>query len=146
VGLSTVDQLEILQLLYRYGHALDSGDAEGFAELFADDGVFEEPERSVVGHDALVDLVVSHHRVHAAARNSQHWLQSPVITGDGGSAHVEAYVIVFRPSGRAGAEPFVMGSYRDELRRLPGRGWVFQHRVVRRPSTSGESPAALGQS
>ena len=55
--LSTADQVEILQLIHRYGHALDSFDAEGFAAWFADDGIFEEPERSVSGHASFTDFV-----------------------------------------------------------------------------------------
>jgi uncharacterized protein (TIGR02246 family) len=135
MGLSVADQLEILQLLYRYGHALDSGDAEGFAALFTDDGTFTDLDHSVVGHDGLAGLVIDHHRDHPEAITSQHWLQSPVITGDGDTAEVDAYVIVFKKSELAGAIPAVMGTYHDVLRRLPDRGWCFHQRIVSRPPT-----------
>lgn len=135
MGLAVADQLEILQLLYRYGHALDSGDAEGFAALFSDDGSFTDLDHAVVGHDALVGLVIDHHRDHPEAITSQHWVQSPVITGDGDTAEVDAYVIVFKQGAPAGAIPLVMGTYHDVLRRLPDRGWVFQERNVTRPAT-----------
>lgn len=136
------DQLEILQLLYRYSHALDSGDAEAFASLFADDGVFTDPEGSYRGRGALVELVRRHHRDHPDAARSQHWLQAPVITGDGDQAEVDAYVIVFKPSERFGAEGLVMGAYHDELARTPERGWVFQHRRVLRAAEQELHPPA----
>ena len=135
MGLSVADQLEILQLLYRYGHALDSGDAEGFAALFTDDGTFSDLDHSVAGHDGLAGLVTDHHRDHPEAITSQHWLQSPVITGDGDRAEVDAYVIVFKKSEGAGATPAVMGTYHDELVKHPDRGWLFEHRMVARPAT-----------
>lgn len=132
MGLSTADHLEILQLLYRYSHAIDAGDAQAFAALFADDGTFTHPEGSYTGHEALAELVVQHHRDHPDATRSQHWVQGPVITGEGDQAEVDSYVIVFKQTDRFGADGIVIGSYHDVLRRSPDRGWVFQHRVVQR--------------
>lgn len=139
--LSTEDQLEILQLLYRYSHALDSGDAGAFAELFAPDGAFVDPDTTAQGHEALRELVREHHRAHPGAAASQHWLQAPVVVGDGERAVVDAYVIVFRPGtdGR-GADGLVMGTYHDELRKDALRGWVFERRVVTRPTPRPAAP------
>ena len=39
--LTTADRLEILELLGRYAHAIDSGDGEAYADCFTDDGVIE---------------------------------------------------------------------------------------------------------
>ena len=37
--LSLADRVEILELLGRYAHAIDSGDGEAYAGCFTDDGV-----------------------------------------------------------------------------------------------------------
>lgn len=47
------DYAEILQLYFRYPVALDSGDAEGYANLFTEDGSFGNR----AGRQALLDFV-----------------------------------------------------------------------------------------
>jgi len=96
MSLSPADELAILQLLYKYSHLLDSADGEGWASLFTDDGEFVEPEATRKGHAELAELARTHHRDHEGASSSQHWVHSPVITGDGDRAQVTAYVIVFK--------------------------------------------------
>jgi hypothetical protein len=50
------DRDEILQLLYRYNHASDSGDAEGWADTFTDDAVFDAAGQVISGREALVEF------------------------------------------------------------------------------------------
>ncbi len=133
MSLSPADELAILQLLYKYSHLLDSADGEGWASLFTDDGEFVEPEATRKGRAELAELARSHHRDHEGASSSQHWVHSPVITGDGDRAQVTAYVIVFKRAEPSGVRGLVMGSYRDELVRDADRGWLFKRRVVLRP-------------
>lgn len=136
MSLSPADQFAILQLLYSYSHRLDSGDAEGWASLFTDDGEFVEPEGTQRGRRELVAMVHAHHRDHEGAAKSQHWVHSPVITGDDDHAEVLAYVIVFQAGDRLDVRGRVMGSYRDELVRDADRGWLFKRRIVLRPHQS----------
>ena len=41
MALSAADRLEILDLVARYNHLMDGRDAEGWAECFTPDGVFD---------------------------------------------------------------------------------------------------------
>src|SRR5262245_54214763 len=52
-GLTTQDYIDIEQLYATYNHAIDSGDAEGWAATFTPDGSFNK----FVGHDALVGFI-----------------------------------------------------------------------------------------
>ena len=52
-GLSTQDYIDIEQLYATYNHAIDSGDAQGWAGTFTPDGTFNK----FAGHDQLVGFI-----------------------------------------------------------------------------------------
>ena len=51
------DRVEIEQLMWNYIHALDSGNAEAYAALFAPDGQFGRGANAVKGREALKKMV-----------------------------------------------------------------------------------------
>jgi uncharacterized protein (TIGR02246 family) len=51
------DRVEIEQLMWNYIHALDSGNAEAYAALFAPDGQFGRGATAVKGREALKKMV-----------------------------------------------------------------------------------------
>jgi uncharacterized protein (TIGR02246 family) len=51
------DRAEIEQLMWNYIHALDSGNAEAYAALFAPDGQFGRGATAVKGREALKKMV-----------------------------------------------------------------------------------------
>lgn len=51
------DRVEIEQLMWNYIHALDSGNAEAYAALFAPDGQFGRGTAAVKGREALKKMV-----------------------------------------------------------------------------------------
>ena|SRR5579863_1714748 len=106
---------EILQLLYRYNHAIDSGDAEGWAAMFTADGAFEVAGQAMSGREALVGFASSVHGL-------RHVVANPVIEVAGDTATVRAYLVVFQ-----GTTTSVVGSYEDELVR-GSEGWRFAKR------------------
>jgi len=71
--LTPQDYEEIRQLYARYAHTIDTGDAEGWADVFTADGVFGNAQ----GRDALIEFV---HTVYKAnqelGRQSRHWNNS----------------------------------------------------------------------
>jgi hypothetical protein len=69
--LTADDYLEIPQLDARYNHAIDSGDAEGYANLFVPDGSFNND----IGHDALIAFIKNRN-----GANMRHWNTNLVIT------------------------------------------------------------------
>ncbi len=113
---TTEDRDEILQLLYRYNHAIDSGDAEGWADTFTADAVFDAAGRVLTGRDALVEFA-------ATVRGSKHVVVNPLVDIHGDTAEGRAYIVLLR-----GGSIGTVGAYQDELVRTPA-GWRFAKRV-----------------
>ena len=112
----TEDRDEILQLLYRYNHAIDSGDAEGWADTFTSDAVFDAAGNLMSGREALVAFAASVH-------GSRHVVANPLIDVAGDTATVRAYILL------AHGDPVsVVGTYQDDVVRTDD-GWRFAKRV-----------------
>src|SRR5262249_46755274 len=111
------DRDEILQLVYRYNHAVDGGDAKGWAATFTEDAVFEVGPTVITGREGLVDFASN------MSAGMRHVLANPVIEVTGDAASIRAYVFVFR-----GKELSVTGNYDDQVVRTP-EGWRFAKRV-----------------
>src|SRR5260221_8099 len=110
------DRDEILQLLYRYNHAIDSRDPHEWADTFIDDAVFEALGDVMIGRDELVAWASN-------VRGMRHVITNPVVEVIGKAATLQAYVLVWR-----GKELSVTGSYQDELERTAA-GWRFAKRT-----------------
>ncbi|MBW8827224.1 MAG: nuclear transport factor 2 family protein [Acidobacteria bacterium] len=111
------DRDEILQLMYRYNHAVDGQAAEEWASTFTDDAIFDAAGRVATGRDELVGFAS------ALPAGMRHIVANPVIDVQGDTAHVRAYITVLK----AGAIMSV-GTYDDQLVRTPA-GWRFAKRV-----------------
>lgn len=110
------DRDEILQLLYRYNHTIDSGDAEGWADTWTEDAVFDVAGHVTTGREALVKFA-------SGVQGTRHMVTNPLIDVAGDTAEVRAYLIVFH-----GTQMATIGSYQDQLVRTPA-GWRFAKRV-----------------
>jgi hypothetical protein len=124
------DREDILQLLYAYNHAIDGGDAEGWAAMFVEDGALEAAGRVFSGRHELTGFARGVHGM-------RHVVANPVVELSGDSARVDAYVIVYR-----GLTPTVIGTYEDSLVRKP-EGWRFTRRVFRPDSWDGAATETL---
>lgn len=119
-----VDRSLILDLTARYNRAFDSGDAEGYADLFTADGVMEvEGGPRFEGRDALAAMCAN---TQAAIR---HVTTDPVVTVDGDTAVQEVtLLVVARPAaGQHGSTLQSSGRYVDDLVRT-AEGWRFARR------------------
>ncbi len=124
----TEDRDEILQLLYRYCHAMDAGDGPAFAETFTETGVLDVPFfPDVCGRAELADLA-------ANAGGTQHVAVDPVITVQGDRATIRSYVFVFTNNVIT-----VSGLYTDDVERTPD-GWRLAKKVFK---NFGDIPADL---
>jgi hypothetical protein len=112
------DYAEILQLYFKYPIALDSGDAEGYANLFTDDGSFGNR----VGRAALIDFVRT--RPKSTVRHAP---LTPMITAtpDGARGIV---VNMFIDVGQSPAVITRVSQYTDTLVKTRD-GWRFKTRV-----------------
>jgi ketosteroid isomerase-like protein len=122
VSALTEDIEEIRKLLARYCFAIDSLNADGWADLFTEDGVFHytlgEP---LIGRDALRQFVSM------VPGDRHHLTMNEIIEVDGDGATVRSYALVTKES-----PPVIsaVGDYEDTLLRTPD-GWRFARRVYR---------------
>jgi hypothetical protein len=156
-ALTPLDYLEIEQLTYKYGYALDSGanNGYGYADLFTPDGTFtgtnQGPKgRTYSGREALAALARGGRR---GPLWVSHYVTNVVIEpGPGnkaGEAVGRAYVAIFDiGNGGNGARSSLTnaGLYNDAYVKTPA-GWRFKSRTFY-ASTSGEPvqppPAPVG--
>jgi len=117
-ALSGEDYAEILQLYFRYPLVLDSGDAEGYADLFTEDGSFNNFE----GRQALIDFVNGRQPT-----TVRHAPMTPIITAtpEGASGTVLNF---FVDVAQMPAVITRVSQYTDTLVKTPD-GWRFRTRV-----------------
>ena len=139
--LTETDRGEILQLGARYAHALDSHDAEGWADCFTTDGAFESGRQGrFEGQDALIGFSRrGKERASESGTVGRHWTNHWVIDGDGDTATATCYGMVLDTAndGRVLAH----GVYHDRLRKIGG-SWKFAERSW---TTDGPSDTELAE-
>lgn len=152
-SLTALDYIEIEQLVYRYGWALDSGADNGFAyaDLYAPDGIFtgtnQGPSgRSYQGRDRLAALARGGKRGPAFV---SHYVTNVIIEPAADGAVGRTYVAIFDiGNGGNGAKSRLDhgGLYNDAYVKTDS-GWRFKTRAYYE-STSGEPvqppPALIG--
>ena len=116
------DVLAIHELVARYAHALDSGDAEAFVATFTPDGVFDNPPTHREGREQL--LLMGGNRAGSVGA-TRHFMSNVIVEGDGQRATVKAYLMMTRGIGQ---EPGI-AVYNDDLVKVDGK-WLFKIRRV----------------
>ena len=119
--LSVEDRLAIQELIARYNHAIDGGDADDWAATFAPDGTFESRGEVHAGTEQLATFARGFQQRLPGAR---HWNNNLVIDGDGDQATTTCYLQLWR-EGQLASE----GRYVDTLRKIDGQ-WRFASRKV----------------
>jgi hypothetical protein len=131
-GLSADDRLDILDVLARYNWALDTDDAEAFADTFAADGRAVMPGRTYQGRAELVEMIngLRARREAGGERNVFHVPVNIVIesVGEGRARLVTA--LLGPRVGEGGVAVIKHGWYDDELVKTE-RGWRFDRRAFR---------------
>jgi hypothetical protein len=126
--LTPIDYIEIRQLAARYGHAVDTGAAEGdaYASLFAPDGAFLDPAgRPTTGPEALAALAK---RTARGPQTAWHYIVNHIIEPTPDGAVGKQFLVHFRygdpnePNGVFGG-----GHYNDVYVKTPD-GWRFKSR------------------
>jgi uncharacterized protein (TIGR02246 family) len=134
MALTAMDRVEIEDLIARYNKAIDSGDAEAWADTFTPDGEFHGVVGDFFGRDELVAFLKAYateeqFRDFATAR---HWATNIVVEGDGDDATLFCHLMMVAPTDDGGGRISFIGHYEDELRRINGR-WLFTKRFVKVP-------------
>lgn len=132
------DTLAIHEMIGRYSYAYDAKDADAFAGIFLDDGVFEvfvpgqTDARVRLGSRAAIrEWAAGRHRLNAASQ-ARHY-QSSVIVEEltPTTARAQAMLLLVR-QGAHDAAPVVhlTGVYHDEWRKTR-EGWRLARRTAR---------------
>jgi hypothetical protein len=126
------DRLAVLELYGRQAQLIDDGDALGWAETFAPDGVFVSPTFALTarGHGALREFAAASYAA-ARARGEQlrHWTGQHVLSeADAGQLTVRGYMLIVATSAQG---PRIDRSLRfvDEVQIRGGR-WLMTSRTM----------------
>ena len=116
--LTAEDREEMIELVARYNHAIDSRDAQAWADTFTEDGRFHvPPKHDVRGREALVAFIGSF-----GPPGGHHWTTNFLIEGDGDDATMLVESIFIRGGDASGR-----GKYVNTMKRVDGR-WKFAER------------------
>jgi len=134
--LTTQDYVEIQQLYARYNHAIDSGNAEEWADTFTADGVFNN---RFTGREALIGFIKTwKERMNGA--NRRHWNSNLSLRGTT-EAVTGAVYLMLMDIGVKPAAVISTGMYADELVKTAD-GWRFKSRLVKPDSPPAAAPVA----
>lgn len=122
--LTPKDYVEIEQLYVQYNIAIDSGDAEGYANTFTPDGAFNR----FAGRDALVAFVGTW-REKMNGANRRHWNTNLRIVGTPEGANGSVSLMVL-DVGTKPASIVTTGMYSDALVKTKD-GWRFKQRTTK---------------
>ena len=116
--LTAEDRMEMIELVATYNHAIDSRDAEAWADTFTADGRFyAPPNHDIRGREALIAFIRSF-----GPPGGHHWTTNFLIEGDGDDAIMLVESIFVR-----GNEVGGRGQYRNTMKRIDGK-WKFAER------------------
>ena len=134
MALTNDDRVEIRDLISRYNKAIDTGDADGYANTFTPDGEFIGIVGTFNGRDELrafaaAYAIEEHYAEFAAA---QHWVTNIVADADadadGAEATVFSHLQMVKPL-PDGGRILLVGHYDDIVRKVDGQ-WLFAQRIV----------------
>jgi hypothetical protein len=132
------DHQQVLDSMYRYGHAVDYGLNAEWVDCFTPDGTFVLSRRGqealeFAGTRALSDFIAGH--TNAPEFWHKHLLVEPRITIDGDRADVASYFVRIDRSGTGVNHIRSFGRYLDRLRRSDDGRWRFEHRIAETESS-----------
>ena len=126
MSLTTEDILAIHQLYARYNHAIDFGDANGWAGTFTVDGTFSSPSGTFTGTEQLAGFAGAF----AQRMKARHWTNNLMVEPAEGGAAGTCYLMLYSlGDGERSTSIVATGVYRDSLRKVDG-GWRFTSRTV----------------
>jgi hypothetical protein len=137
------DRAAIVDLQARYVFAMDYLDADGYAAVFAEDGVLDWARGEVKGRDAIREFMASgtydltRGAPEAKTPDGRNWpstvrhlITNQVIDVDGNTARAYTYWIQFNNNAeRNKVEWMLFGSWYDEFVKIDGEWFFSLHRI-----------------
>ena len=130
MALTNNDRVEIRDLISRYNKAIDTGDADGYANTFTPDGQFIGIVGTFNGRDELRAFAEAYstEEQYAEFYSAQHWVTNVVADGDADEATVFSHIQMVKPLPEGGTI-LLVGHYDDIVRKVDGQ-WLFAQRIV----------------
>lgn len=129
--LSADDRLDIMDLIARYAHTLDSGDLDGYVNNFTPDAVLFEQHKGRAQIREYVAMLMQQGRAGPLPNGDvayRHFAGQPTIDGTGNRATVHSYLLWIN----MGSEPPISAAaeYIDECVKADDGRWYFQSRTL----------------
>lgn len=125
---------EITHLINQYGFTIDTGDLEGFADLF-EHGEWTMEGSEPYGKQELIENVISNVRIYEDGTPRTKHITTNVdlkIDEKAGTAKSECYVTVLQQTDEFPLQTIFSGHYFDDFERVDGQ-WRFARRFIRYP-------------
>lgn len=126
------DERQIVETLHRYGHAVDYGPPEAWADLFTNAGVrtLFRANGQTVSQRGRAEFIAHLSKVPLPKGTwDKHVTSNPVITLHGRTAKAESYFIQFNSRSEGGPRVNAFGRYHDTLVKERGR-WRIKERLA----------------
>ncbi len=126
------DVESIRTLIYRYAELLDSGDVDGFAQLFASGALrVAGTDTAANGSAAVRELVSKSMRFYDGTPGTRHVNTNTIVTlaSDGERAETRTTFTVFQCLPDFPLQAIVVGRYLDRFE-LGAHGWQFEEREI----------------
>lgn len=121
------DQLDIHRLINSWGPAVDTGDGDAAAALFAEDGLLESDLSYLIGPASIKAMVHGDGHQSLIRDGSAHIPAFPIVRVTGDRASATGYTRVYRYTGE-GYEVWRVSANYWEFRRTPD-GWRVTRRI-----------------
>jgi uncharacterized protein (TIGR02246 family) len=130
-GMSADDRWAVFDLIARYAECVDEGDVEGYAGLFAPDGVIEHGAGHCNGQDEIRTWVSGLLEMNHIGPKSglRHVMGTPIIRGDSEVCTARTYMMIPRQEDNGSVTLPLVGTYLDSCVKLNGR-WLFAKRII----------------
>ncbi|WP_157216772.1 nuclear transport factor 2 family protein [Flavisphingomonas formosensis] len=124
------DKQELAELVLNYARGCDTQDPEIFKAIFAEDGVIESPQATMVGRDQIVDVVPR--MLGEMYLRCMHFVGNMLFDVKGDTATGEVYCLAHHLTRESDsqASDFIMSiKYADAFRRVDGRWLIARRRL-----------------
>ena len=137
------DEVVIHRLINSWGPAVDTGNADAAAALFADDGILESDLSYLIGPPAIAAMVLGEGHQSLIRGGSAHIPAFPIVQIEGDRASATGYTRVYRHADD-GYEVWRLSANHWEFRRTDN-GWRVTRRTNHVIDGGPEAPAILTQ-
>lgn len=128
---ATSDEQQVREMLALWGQRHADKDADGWSQLWTEDGAYVNPRRDVfAGRAAIRQYLVDRYTAHPPDRYIRHIFSVPIVRLDGDRAEVSADYASLQCDGSKPAFIGAIGRHHASLIRRDG-GWLFtEYRIV----------------